>query len=137
MLLTGGISSQVGGEISPLAGAKKTPYRGGSCSLCPYKDRPHASPSGPKDKNFRFRALKRQGLWLQVHLGEKMYEGRSWGQQRPHYLCSNCNDSSFLNANFQVFQGIILLSVNNTDSTADRLFILQERRWPASALGDC
>lgn len=46
-----------------------------------------------------------------------MNGGGSWGQQWPRYLCCNCNDSSFLNANFEVFQGIILLSVNNTDNT--------------------
>lgn len=64
------------------------------------------------------------GLWLKVQSGEKMHGAWSWGQQQPRYLCSNCNDSSFSNANFEVFQGIILLSVNNTDNTADKLFII-------------
>lgn len=81
-----------------------------------------------KAKGYQFqvqKAWRDQGCDSQMHSGEKMHEGQSRGQLRPCHLHSNCNDSSFLNANSEVFQGIILLSVNNTDSIVNRLFIFQ------------
>ena len=91
-------------------------------------------------KGYQFqvqKAWRDQGCDSQMHSGEKIHERQSRGQLRPCHLHSNCNDSSFLNANSEVFQGIILLSVNNTDSIADRPFIFQWRSWPASALEAC
>lgn len=52
-------------------------------------------------------------------------EQRAGGQQWHLYRGCNCNDPSFLNTNFEVFQGIILLSVKNTDNTDDKLFLFQ------------
>ena len=91
-------------------------------------------------KGYQFqvqKAWRDQGCDSQMLSGEKIHERQSRGQQRPCHLCSNCNDSSFLNANSEAFQGIILLNVNNTDCIADRPFIFQWISWPALALEAC
>lgn len=43
----------------------------------------------------------------------------------------NCNYSSSLNANAEVFQGVISLSVNDTDNAPDKFFVFCQRKWSA------
>lgn len=105
------------------------------CSpLCPHKYRPDPPPSETRKKNVSSLNLR------EVRAGSKCSQvrrcmSRELGQRPLHYGC-NCNDFLFLNANFEVyFQGIILLSINTTDHTVDKLSAFQWRNWPVSTLG--
>lgn len=92
--------------------------------LCPHKYRPDPPPSETKKKNVssgNLREVRASSQCSQV----RRCMSRELGQQ-PHHYGYNRNNVLFLNANFEVsFQGIILLSINTTDHTVDKLSVFQ------------